>query len=231
MDQSIEWVLGDDPGEIELIEGQVRFGVSPGAGQKTGWFFDQAENRLALRRFGPAARVLDVCCWLGGWGLQAAANGADAITVVDSSAAALEHVGRNAERNGFDDRITGLQGDAFDALRALRDDEAQFDLVILDPPAFIKRRKDEKEGSGAYQRLNQLGLEVLAPGGLLVTSSCSFHMGREAFLQTVQRAARRSGRDLQLLLAGGQGPDHPIHPAIPETGYLKTLFLRALPAV
>lgn len=231
MEQSIEWVLGDDPGEIELIEGEVRFGVSPGGGQKTGWFFDQAENRLALRRFGPAARVLDVCCWLGGWGLQAAANGADAVTFVDTSAAALEHVGRNAERNGFDDRMTGLQGDAFDALRALRDDEARFDLVILDPPAFIKRRKDEKEGSGAYQRLNQLGLEVLAPGGLLVTSSCSFHMGRDAFLQTVQRAARRSGRDLQLLLAGGQGPDHPIHPAIPETGYLKTLFLRALPAV
>jgi 23S rRNA (cytosine1962-C5)-methyltransferase len=229
LDQGVEWVLGDDPGEIELTEGDLRFGVSPGSGQKTGWFFDQAENRLALRRFGPAARVLDVCCWLGAWGLQAAANGATAVTFVDSSATALEQVGQNAARNGLDTGIDALQGDAFDALRALRDDNAEFDVVVLDPPAFIKRRKDEQEGARAYQRLNQLGLQVLAPGGLLVTSSCSFHMGRDAFLHTVQRATRRSERELQLLHAGAQGPDHPIHPAIAETGYLKTLFLRALP--
>jgi 23S rRNA (cytosine1962-C5)-methyltransferase len=229
LEQGVEWALGDDPGEVELTEGSLRFAVSPGSGQKTGWFYDQAENRRALQRFGPARRVLDVCCWLGAWGLQAAAQGAEAVTFVDSSGTALEQVGRNAERNGLDAAIDALQGDAFDALRALRDDGAEFDLVVLDPPAFIKRRKDEKEGTRAYQRLNQLGLQVLAPGGLLVTSSCSFHMGRDAFLHTVQRAARRTERDLQLLYTGAQGPDHPIHPAIAETGYLKTLFLRALP--
>jgi 23S rRNA (cytosine1962-C5)-methyltransferase len=100
--------------------------------------------------------------------------------------------------------------------------------VILDPPAFIKRKRDEADGRRAYQRINRLGLELLAKGGLLVTSSCSFHMGRDAFVQTVQQASRRCGRTLQLLQVGTQGPDHPVHPAMPETAYLKTLVLRAL---
>jgi 23S rRNA (cytosine1962-C5)-methyltransferase len=141
----------------------------------------------------------------------------------------LERVGENAERNGVVARVSGLQGDAFDVLRALRDQRERFDLVTLDPPAFIKRRKEVKEGTQAYQRLNRLGLEVLEAGGLLVTSSCSYHMGRDAFLRAVQQAARRIGRSLQLLEAGGQGPDHPVHPAIPETAYLKTFVFRTLP--
>ena len=124
--------------------------------------------------------------------------------------------------------MSGLQGDAFDALRGLRDEGERFDLVILDPPAFIKRRKDEAEGTQAYRRLNRLGLELLTPGGLLVSSSCSFHMGRDVFLHTVGQAARRAERSLQVLEVGQQGPDHPVHPAIPETAYLKTLFCRAL---
>jgi 23S rRNA (cytosine1962-C5)-methyltransferase len=225
----VEWVVGDDPGELELIEGALRFGVLPGSGQKTGWFFDQADNRLALARFGPARRVLDVCCWIGGWGLQAARNGAEAVTLVDSSAPALERAVANAERNALGAAVTTRHGDAFEVLRGLREEGARFDLVVLDPPAFIKRRKDEREGTRAYQRLNRLGLELLEPGGLLVTSSCSFHLDRGAFLHAVQGAARRAGHELQLLLAGGQGPDHPVHPAIAETAYLKTFFLRSLP--
>jgi 23S rRNA (cytosine1962-C5)-methyltransferase len=227
--QGVEWVLGDDPGALELTEGGVRFAVTPGGGQKTGWFFDQADNRLAQHRFGAAERVLDVCCFLGAWGLQAAAAGAGQVTFVDSAEGALDGVAANAERNGLAGRIDTLQGDAFEVLRALRDDGARFDRVILDPPAFIKRRKDEREGTRAYERLNRLGLGLLEPGGLLVTSSCSFHLSRDAFLRAVQSAARRTEQELQLLLAGAQGPDHPVHPAIPETAYLKTLFLRALP--
>jgi len=227
--QAIEWVLGDDPGELDLREGAISFAVAPGSGQKTGWFYDQADNRLALRRFGAARRALDVCCYLGAWGLQAAANGAEAVTCIDSSSAALEQVADNAERNGLGERVSTRRGDAFEVLRALRDEDARFDLVVLDPPAFVKRRKDEREGTRAYERLNRLGLELLEPGGLLVTSSCSFHMGRDRFLHAVQSAARRTGHELQLLLAGGQGPDHPVHPAIPETAYLKTNFLRGMP--
>jgi len=113
-------------------------------------------------------------------------------------------------------------------LRSLRDDAIRFEMVMLDPPAFIKRRRDLAEGQRAYQRLNRLGLELLNLGGLLVTSSCSFHLERDAFVQSIQQAARRAGRRLQLILSGSQGPDHPIHPAIPETAYLKTLVFRAL---
>jgi len=229
--QGVEAVLGDPADDLILTEQELDFQVAPRSGQKTGWFFDQAENRARLARFGVGARVLDVCSYTGAWGLRAAALGADEVTCVDSSLNALERVAANAERNRLGARVHPVQGDAFEVLRGLRDDGRQFDTVILDPPAFIKRRKDEKEGLQAYARLNRLGIELLAPGGLLVTSSCSFHMDRDTFLRTVGQAGRRAGRFLQLLETGQQGPDHPVHPAIPETAYLKTLFLRVLPGI
>jgi 23S rRNA (cytosine1962-C5)-methyltransferase len=225
----VETVLGQAPDSLELTEHGARFLVSPLTGQKTGWFYDQAENRGRLPRFGEARRVLDVCSYIGAWGVQAATRGAEHVVCVDSSQAALERVAENATCNGVFDRMSALHGDAFDALRQLRDGGERFDLVILDPPAFIKRRKDETEGTQAYARLNRLGLEVLEPGGLLVTSSCSYHMGRDTFLRTLQGAARRAGRTLQLLEVGQQGPDHPVNPAIPETAYLKTFTFRSLP--
>jgi 23S rRNA (cytosine1962-C5)-methyltransferase len=229
LEQGVETVLGDPAEGVTLVEQGLEFRVSPLDGQKTGWFFDQAENRGRLARFGVGAQVLDVCSYIGAWGLRAAALGADRVTCVDASQPALERVTENAARNGLSDRIQTLHGDAFDCLRGLREEGRRFDTVILDPPAFVKRRKDEKEGTLAYERLNRLGIELLAPGGLLVTSSCSFHMGRDSFLRTVQQAGRRAGRSLQLLESGQQGPDHPVHPAIPETAYLKTLYLRVLP--
>ncbi len=229
LDQGVEVLLGDPADQIPLVEQELEFLVSPLTGQKTGWFFDQAENRARLARFGVGERVLDVCSYIGAWGLRAAALGAREVTCVDSSHPALERLADNAARNRLAERVRPLQGDAFDVLRGFKDEGRRFDTVILDPPAFIKRRKDEKEGTQAYSRLNRLGIELLEPGGLLVTSSCSFHMGRDAFVRTLQSAARRAGRSLQLLESGQQGPDHPVHPAIPETAYLKTLFLRVLP--
>jgi 23S rRNA (cytosine1962-C5)-methyltransferase len=227
--QGVETVLGDAANGTILTEHDLDFLVSPLEGQKTGWFYDQTENRARLARYGVGAQVLDVCSYIGAWGLRAAALGADRALCVDSSQSVLDRVADNAERNGLRGRVETLHGDAFDVLRELRDQGLSFGTVILDPPAFIKRRKDEKEGAQAYARLNRLGIELLAPGGLLVTSSCSFHMGRDDFLRTVQQAGRRAGRFLQLLESGQQGPDHPVHPAIPETAYLKTLFLRVLP--
>jgi 23S rRNA (cytosine1962-C5)-methyltransferase len=233
LEQGVEVLLGEPADALPLSERagdrELEFLVSPLRGQKTGWFFDQAENRAGLARLGVGERVLDVCSYVGAWGLTAAALGAREVTCVDSSEAALERVRENATRNRLDARVHTLHGDAFETLRSLRDAGRRFDTVILDPPAFIKRRKDEQEGTQAYVRLNRLAMQVLEPGGLLVTSSCSFHMGHEAFLHAVQVAARRTGLSAQVLLTGHQGPDHPVHPAIPETAYLKTLFLRLLP--
>ncbi|MGQ9830244.1 MAG: class I SAM-dependent rRNA methyltransferase [Thermochromatium sp.] len=230
LEQGIECVLGQPGGDWLVTEHGLDFAIDPLRGQKTGWFFDQSENRARLARYGVGQRVLDVCSYVGAWGLRAAALGASDVTCVDASADALERLQSNAERNGLSARVHPLQGDAFEVLRELRDQGRRFDTVLLDPPAFIKRRKDEKDGTAAYQRLNRLGLELLEPGGLLITSSCSFHLGRDGFQRLVQQAGQRARRRLQLLETGQQGPDHPVHPAIQETAYLKTLFLRALPA-
>jgi 23S rRNA (cytosine1962-C5)-methyltransferase len=148
---------------------------------------------------------------------------------VDSSAAALEYAASNAQRNGMS--IEPLRADAFDALKSLSAQGARFDAVVLDPPAFIKRKKDIPQGQAAYRKLNQLALGVLSEGGLLVSCSCSYHLTAEALLEAIQAAARHSGRFVQILEAGGQSPDHPLHPAIPETRYLKAFFCRATRAV
>lgn len=233
LDQGVEIVLGEPTDELTLTEGgpggDLELRISPLSGQKTGWFYDQSENRARLGRFGVGERVLDVCSYIGAWGLRAAALGAREVTCVDSSYGALERVTENAARNRLGDRVKTLQGDAFEVLRALKEEKRRFDTLILDPPAFIKRRRDEKEGTQAYSRLNRLALELIEPGGLLITSSCSFHLGRDAFLRTVQNAGRRADVSLQLLEIGQQGPDHPVHPAIAETAYLKTFYLRVLP--
>jgi len=234
LDQGTEVVLGSPADAVLLTEGgpggELEFLVSPLSGQKTGWFFDQAENRSRLGRFRVGERVLDVCSYIGAWGLRAAALGAREVTCVDSSPSALERVMENASRNRLASRVHTKQGDAFEVLRVLRDEGRRYDTLILDPPAFIKRRRDEKEGTQAYSRLNRLALELIEPGGLLVTSSCSFHLSPDAFLRAVQHAGRRAGVSLQLLESRQQGPDHPVHPAIPETAYLKTLYLRVLPS-
>jgi len=223
----IETAFGEMPDTVIVEEGGCRFEVKPATGQKTGWFFDQAHNRDLMTRLVAGKRVLDACTYVGAWGVRAAAAGASEVLCVDASEQALAQVERNAELNGVEDRINTHKGDVFDVLRDLKQRNENFDVVLLDPPAFIKRRKDLKEGTLAYRRLNQAGLQVLSDDGVLITSSCSFHMSRELLLQTVQQSGRRAGTFLQLLQFGQQGPDHPVHPAIAETEYLKTLVLAA----
>lgn len=221
---------GEYGGEVVAREGGLTFGVDPVGGQKTGWFYDQRENRDQLARFVKGKRVLDMFSYLGGWGLRAAAFGASQVTCVDASASAVEATLRNVERNDLSDRVSAVRADAFDHLKALREARERYDVVILDPPAFIKRRKDFKEGSLAYRRLNELGMQVLAKDGILVTCSCSHHMPRAALLDAVQQGARHLDRQLQALVALQQAPEHPVHPAIPETDYLKGFVCRVLPA-
>ncbi len=225
----VEVALGEAPEYLALQENGLHFRVPALGGQKSGWFYDQAFNRERMGRYLHPGRVLDVCSYAGAWGVQAAVRGATDVTCIDSSQTALEWVAENARLNAVAARVRSERGDAFERLRELRNGRERFDLVILDPPAFIKRRKDMKEGALAYRRLNELGLQLLAKDGLLITSSCSHHMSAETLLQTVQRAGRHLDRSLQLLEQGGQAADHPVHPAIPETAYLKTFFLRSLP--
>lgn len=229
LDQYIELVSGEMPELLTLEEGGLKFQVQSQEGQKTGWFFDQAENRARMAKYIQGGRVLDVCSYVGAWGVQAAAMGAKEVVCVDTSASALEMVQANAALNGLSDKVSTRRANAFDCLRDLRSENEQFDVIILDPPAFIKRRKDMKEGTMAYMRLNQAAMQLLSKDGVLITSSCSHHMSQEGLLQLVQQAGRHTDRSLQLLEQGQQGMDHPIHPAIPETSYLKTFYLRVLP--
>lgn len=217
---------GEVPASVLVEENGISFRAPLAAGQKTGWFFDQAANRRGLLKYVPGARVLDVFSYVGAWGLAASKAGASEVTCVDASATALAAIGKTAAAHGLD--VRGMKGDAFDALAELQRSGARYDVVILDPPAFIKRRKQIPRGEAAYRRLNQLGLQLLAPDGILVSCSCSYHLAADNLLALLQKAARHSGRFLQLLESGGQSPDHPVHPAIPETRYLKAFFCRAV---
>jgi len=223
-------VHGQVPESLVLEEHGVNFSVSLLEGQKTGWFYDQRMNRARLRNYVAGKRVLDVFSYIGAWGLQAAAAGADEVLCVDASGNAIEQLHANAEANGLTERVASLQGDAFEALGQLRADQQKFDVVVLDPPAFIKRRKDIKAGEQAYHRLNQLGMQLLSKDGVLVSASCSQHLAESHLQQILLQTARHLDRSLQVLERGHQAPDHPVHPAIPETSYLKALFCRVLPA-
>ncbi|HET7561470.1 MAG TPA: class I SAM-dependent rRNA methyltransferase [Rhodanobacteraceae bacterium] len=222
--------FGEPPGALTVREGGVEFAVDAIGGQKTGWFYDQHANRDALAPYVQGKRVLDMFAYLGAWGLRAAAMEAREVVCVDASAAAVKLIGENARRNGLEDRVRGERADAFDFLKAAREAREHYDVVVLDPPAFVKRKKDLKEGALAYRRINELAMQVLAKDGILVTCSCSYHMPRALLLDAVQKAARHLDRSVQVLQQLQQAPDHPVHPAIPETDYLKGFICRVLPA-
>jgi 23S rRNA (cytosine1962-C5)-methyltransferase len=216
---------GGIPEEISVREQGAQFVAPLAQGQKTGWFYDQAANRERLRRYLPAgARVLDVCSYAGAWAVTAMKNGAGSATCVDSSATALGFVERNAKANGV--HVETIRDDAFDALKALQETGARFDVVILDPPAFAKRKKDVPQATAAYRKLNQLALPLIDKDGILVSCTCSYHMPADDLAAAIQGAARHTSRFVQILEQGGQSPDHPVHPAIPETRYLKAFFCR-----
>jgi 23S rRNA (cytosine1962-C5)-methyltransferase len=218
--------FGEAPESVLIEEGGLQFRAALSGGQKTGWFFDQAMNRLALRKYVGGARVLDVFSYLGGWGLGALRAGATEVTCVDSSSAALEGLQANADANGLKPAL--IKGDAFDVMEALHAQGRRFDVVVIDPPAFIKRKKDIPKGEAAYKRLNQLAMQLLDRDGILVSCSCSYHLEPQNLVAAIQRAARHLGRFVQIVEVGGQAPDHPLHPAIPETRYLKAYFCRVV---
>lgn len=225
----VETAIGTLPERVQLTEGGLRFEIDVHGGQKTGWFYDQRANRDLMAPWVRGATVLDVFSYVGAWGVRAAAFGAREVTCIDASADAVASVRHNAALNGLD-QVSAVQADAFEFLKAARAERRRWDVVILDPPAFVKRRKDFKEGALAYRRINEAAMQVLERDGLLVTASCSYHMPREALLDAVQAGARHLDRQVQSLAQLQQAPDHPVHAAIPETDYLKGYLCRVLPA-
>jgi 23S rRNA (cytosine1962-C5)-methyltransferase len=230
LESYVKVAAGDVPDEVPLEENGVKFLAPVQSGQKTGWFFDHRESRAALKRHVRGKRVLDVFSYAGGWGVQAAAWGASEVVCVDASAAALAMVTKNAALNGVGDKVKTLQGDAFEILASLKQSAEKFDVVVLDPPAFITRRKDHKNGLIAYRRANELALRLVSKDGLLVSGSCSLHLAREELVDVIRASARHIDRAVQIIHHGHQGGDHPVHPSIPETEYLKAVFARVLPA-
>lgn len=225
-----EVVYGELPESIVITENQTLFEIPVKEGQKTGWFYDHRMARQRLQGMVEGKRVLDVFSYLGGWGLAAGNAGAAEVTCVDASEFALDGVDHNAALNNLTGKVTTIQGNAFDVLKALKAEAHKFDVVIVDPPAFIKRKKDFKKGFEAYKRINELAMRVLEKDGILVSASCSHHLTRDNLLQAVQAGSRHIDRNVQLFEQGHQGPDHPIHPAIPETEYIKTLFFKVSPS-
>lgn len=219
-------VYGALPDRVEIAENGVRFAIDPLNGQKTGWYYDHRENRRHAAALCTGRSVLDVFCYTGGWGVQCAAKGAARVHAVDSSEAALAWVRHNADMNGKADVVSVEQGDAFKLLRELRNRGERFDRVIVDPPAFIRRRKDRRAGLEAYRRLNLMAMQVLADNGILFSASCSSHLSEDELQECVRSAAARMGAQAQILGWGYQGPDHPVLPGLPESRYIKCVTSR-----
>ncbi|WP_338662834.1 class I SAM-dependent rRNA methyltransferase [Pararoseomonas sp. SCSIO 73927] len=207
-------------------EGGVSFAVDPLGGQKTGWFFDQRENRARVAKLARGETVLDAFCHTGGFGLQAAAAGASRVTLLDRSEHALATAMETARRNGLEDRVEAVRGEAMETLERMAASGTRYGVVVADPPAFAKSRKDIPQAVRAYSRLARIAAGLVAPGGILFIASCSHHVPSGEFTETVLAGLQRARRDARILAITGAGPDHPIHPMLPESVYLKALTLQ-----
>jgi len=228
LDSYVETVMGELPDSVIVEENNTKFEIDVLSGQKTGWFYDHRMNRARMQHYVKDKRVLDVFSYIGGWGVQALTAGASDVMCIDASQTAIDKIHHNASLNGKETKLASVQGDAFEALKSLRQEREHFDVVITDPPAFIKRKKDFKEGLNAYRRINQMAMQVLNKGGYLISASCSYHLGSDQLRDTILKSSRHVDRNAQIIEQGHQGPDHPVHPAIPETDYLKAFFARVL---
>ena len=225
--ETVEVLDGLSPDVVEMEEHGLRFRVDLISGQKTGHFLDQKDNHLLLRELAPGKEVLDCFSYSGSWGVHAAFFGAKQVTCVDISPRAVALARENARLNEVDSTMEFETVDAFERLRSLKGEGRRFDVVVMDPPAFVKSKKALREAEKGYLTINRRAMELLRPGGYLITCSCSFHMGRETFREVLTRAAAQAGRTMRLITARTQAPDHPILLAVPETEYLKCVVLQA----
>jgi len=226
LDETVAVVVGEVPEWIEVREGTVRYLAAPWHGQKTGAFLDQRPNRILLAQHTrPGGRALDCFAYHGSFALHLATR-AGTVTALDISLDALARGEANARLNGFGN-VTWMQGDAFDVLRAMDRGRERFDTIALDPPAFAKSRGAVAQALRGYREVNRRAMRILAPGGVLLTASCSHHVHRDEFMAMLVEAAGDSGRRLVLERVLGQGEDHPEVLTIPESSYLKGALLRA----
>ena len=228
MEQTTGLLFGEVPDRIDMVENGLRFVIDVKNGQKTGFFLDQKENRAAIAPLCRDARVLDCFCHNGSFALHAAKYGARSVLGVDISEEALEIARLNAENNGLSGVTTFEAHNCFDHLRELTDAKEQFDLVILDPPAFTKNKAAVQSAVRGYKEINLRGLKLVRPGGFLVTCSCSQHVLPEMFQDIINQAARDAKKRIRLVEFRTQGYDHPILPQSVETKYLKTMFIQVM---
>ncbi|HEY0129515.1 MAG TPA: class I SAM-dependent rRNA methyltransferase [Rubrobacteraceae bacterium] len=225
LDTGVRVLSGEVPEVVVVREGPVRYGANLWRGQKTGGFLDQRENHLVAGRYA-SGRVLDVFSYAGGFALHAACAAGE-VEAVDSSGPALDAARTNAKLNGLDN-ITFTRARAFDLLRERSDAGARYDTVILDPPAFAKTRRELPRARRAYKEINLRAMKLLNPAGILITCSCSYHLSRGLFEETLRSAAADAGRTLRLREWRGQAADHPEVLTIPETRYLKCAILQCV---
>jgi len=214
---------GEVPSRIAVLENGARYFADPASGQKTGWYYDQRDNRAFMAKLAKGCTALDCYCYTGGFGIVAAKAGAKEIVAIDSSAPALALAEEAANANGASRSCKFVKADVFQELERLAGAKETFDIVIADPPPFVKSRKDLESGARAYRKLARLAASVTAANGYLLLASCSHNMPRERFEQECAIGIARAGRRASLIRDAGAGPDHPIHPMLPETAYLKAL--------
>jgi len=217
-------LYGEDATAL-VREGGLEFSLDLLSGQKTGWFFDQRENRARVAALAKGATVLDAFCHTGGFGLLAAAAGAKSVTLLDRSEPALALAADTARRHGFAEIVSTVRGEALETLEKMLGQGKRFEVVVADPPAFAKTRKDHPAAMRAYAKLARITAGLVAPGGFLFIASCSHHVPVGDFTDAVAHGISRTRRAARLLATTGAGPDHPVHPLLPESAYLKGLLL------
>jgi 23S rRNA (cytosine1962-C5)-methyltransferase len=222
----VKMAKGALDGPVTVEEGAVRYLADAREGQKTGWFYDQRDNRAAVARLSKGGRVLDLYSYIGGFALAAAAAGAGAVLGIDRSEPALALARQSAELNGFAPGCTFRRADVFEELERLKPAGERFETVIADPPAFVKSKKDLNQGARAYRKLARLSANLVKAGGFLFIASCSHNMPVDEFQRQVNRGLVDASRQGRILRAAGAAPDHPVHPALPESAYLKSLLLQ-----
>lgn len=221
--ERVETLDGTVPERLWIEENGLSFLIDPYGGQKTGWFYDHRLNRAFVRGLARGLDVLDLYSHSGGFGLMALAGGAKRALLVDRSKGALDLAAEGAARQGVADRLEGMEGEAFRLTEQLAVEKRRFGLVIADPPAFVKSKKDRPQGLRAYRKLAREGAALVTEPGILCLACCSYNVSAADFAAEAWGGIKAAGRGGRLLHTAFAGPDHPVHPALPETGYLKFL--------